>query len=144
MLVVTCDLGAGAAKSAAESVFNFIMLSQQEEYREVVERRVYTVTGQKASEDEIDRMIETGEAENIFQKAILEQGRGHVSVRSALPHGCYYYARCSVAGCWWFLMGIYKRNFFVPVVRCTIVVPQELWHASFTLPIARGCPKGLL
>lgn len=47
--------------------------------REVVERRVYTVTGQKASEAEIDRMIETGESENIFQKAILEQGRGHVS-----------------------------------------------------------------
>eukprot|EP00884_Botryococcus_braunii_P007879 jgi/Botrbrau1/17092/Bobra.0399s0002.1 len=49
-----------------------------EEYREVVERRVYTVTGQKATEEEIDRMIETGESENIFQKAILEQGRGHV------------------------------------------------------------------
>lgn len=47
--------------------------------REVVERRVYTVTGQKASDAEIDRMIETGESENIFQKAILEQGRGHVS-----------------------------------------------------------------
>ena len=47
--------------------------------REVVERRVYTVTGQKASADEVDRMIETGESESIFQKAILEQGRGHVS-----------------------------------------------------------------
>lgn len=46
--------------------------------REVVERRVYTVTGQKASADEVDRMIETGESESIFQKAILEQGRGHV------------------------------------------------------------------
>lgn len=28
-------------------------------------------TGQKVSEEEIDDMIETGEAENIFQKAIL-------------------------------------------------------------------------
>ena len=46
--------------------------------REVVERRVYTVTGERASETEIDRMIETGESETIFQKAILEQGRGHV------------------------------------------------------------------
>lgn len=45
-----------------------------------MERRVYTVTGTKASADEVDRMIETGESENIFQKAILEQGRGHVSV----------------------------------------------------------------
>ncbi|GAB4813326.1 hypothetical protein N2152v2_000372 [Parachlorella kessleri] len=48
------------------------------EYREVVERRVYTVTGQAATEEEIDQMIETGESETIFQKAILEQGRGYV------------------------------------------------------------------
>ena len=49
--------------------------------REVVERRVYTVTGKQVSEDEVERMIETGESETIFQKAILEQGRGHVSCR---------------------------------------------------------------
>lgn len=55
--------------------------------REVVERRVYTVTGKKASEDEVERMIETGESETIFQKAILEQGRGHVS-SSDLPLPC--------------------------------------------------------
>lgn len=36
------------------------------------------MTGQKASAQEIDRLIETGESEQIFQKAILEQGRGHV------------------------------------------------------------------
>ncbi|KAG2443437.1 hypothetical protein HXX76_001795 [Chlamydomonas incerta] len=50
----------------------------QSEYREVVERRVYTVTGTHATDDEIDKMIETGDSENIFQKAILEQGRGRV------------------------------------------------------------------
>lgn len=50
----------------------------QKEYREVVERRVYTVTGQHASEDEIERMIDAGEGEMVFQKAILEQGRGFV------------------------------------------------------------------
>ncbi|KAK9800794.1 hypothetical protein WJX73_004427 [Symbiochloris irregularis] len=49
-----------------------------QEYREVVERRVYTFTGQKVSEEEVERMIDTGESETIFQKAILEQGRGHV------------------------------------------------------------------
>ena len=38
------------------------------------------MTGQKASAEEIDRLIETGESEQIFQKAILEQGRGHVSL----------------------------------------------------------------
>lgn len=37
------------------------------------------VTGQAATEEEIDKMIETGESETIFQKAILEQGRGYVS-----------------------------------------------------------------
>ena len=47
---------------------------------------VYTVTGKKASEEEIDKMIETGESENIFQKAIMEQGRGHVSLQASLNH----------------------------------------------------------
>eukprot|EP00879_Flechtneria_rotunda_P016132 GHRR01016876.1.p1 GENE.GHRR01016876.1~~GHRR01016876.1.p1 ORF type:complete len:209 (+),score=73.35 GHRR01016876.1:1027-1653(+) len=46
--------------------------------RTTVQRRVYTVTGQHLQEEDIDRMIETGEAETIFQKAILEQGRGRV------------------------------------------------------------------
>ena len=50
----------------------------QREYREVVERRVYTVTGEYASEEQIDHLIEAGEGESVFQKAILEQGRGHV------------------------------------------------------------------
>jgi len=50
----------------------------QEEYREVVERRVFTVTGTKADEETIDRLIETGDSEQIFQKAIQEQGRGRI------------------------------------------------------------------
>ena len=57
--------------------------------REVVERRVYTVTGQRPGEEEVEQLIETGESETIFQKAILERGRGQVrdpSVRCAL--GC--------------------------------------------------------
>lgn len=44
-----------------------------------MERRTYTVMGQKASPEEIDRLIETGESETIFAKAILEQGRGQVN-----------------------------------------------------------------
>ena len=54
------------------------------DYREVVERRAHIVTGKKPTEAEIDNMIDTGESETIFQKAILEQGRGHVS----LPDCC--------------------------------------------------------
>ncbi|KAK9832699.1 hypothetical protein WJX81_001248 [Elliptochloris bilobata] len=71
---------AALKKKLKDIMGDFQVLRQRlnEEYREVVERRVYTVTGERASEAEIDRMIETGESETIFQKAILEQGRGHV------------------------------------------------------------------
>ncbi|KZV28401.1 syntaxin-132-like [Dorcoceras hygrometricum] len=48
------------------------------EYREVVERRVFTVTGTHADEETIDRLIETGDSEQIFQRAIREHGRGQV------------------------------------------------------------------
>ncbi|KAG6494646.1 hypothetical protein ZIOFF_042406 [Zingiber officinale] len=50
----------------------------QQEYREVVERRVITVTGSRPDEETIDHLIETGNSEQIFQKAIQEQGRGQV------------------------------------------------------------------
>ncbi|DBB18656.1 hypothetical protein WJX82_008162 [Trebouxia sp. C0006] len=58
--------------------FQNLRLRLQDEYREVVERRAHIVTGRKPTEAEIDNMIDTGESETIFQKAILEQGRGHV------------------------------------------------------------------
>jgi syntaxin 1B/2/3 len=48
------------------------------QYRDVVDRRYYTVTGEKPTEGQIDQLIETGEAENLFQQAILKQGRGRV------------------------------------------------------------------
>ncbi|TVU38600.1 hypothetical protein EJB05_11982, partial [Eragrostis curvula] len=50
----------------------------QEEYREVVERRVFTVTGTKPSEEVIDRLIETGSSEQIFERAIQGMGRGQI------------------------------------------------------------------
>ncbi|GAB2272552.1 hypothetical protein Dimus_007373 [Dionaea muscipula] len=56
------------------------------EYREVVERRVYTVTGTYADEETIDRLIETGDSEQIFQKAIQEQGRGQITDTLAEIH----------------------------------------------------------
>ncbi|GLT74514.1 hypothetical protein SLA2020_463050 [Shorea laevis] len=49
-----------------------------QEYRDVVERRVFTVTGQRADEETIERLIETGDSEQIFQRAIQEQGRGQI------------------------------------------------------------------
>lgn len=60
------------------SEFQTLRESIHQEYREVVERRVYTVTGTRADEETIDQLIETGDSEQIFQKAIREQGRGQI------------------------------------------------------------------
>ncbi|CAH8319653.1 unnamed protein product [Eruca vesicaria subsp. sativa] len=40
----------------------------QQEYREVVDRCIFTVTGQRADEDTIDELIETGNSEQISRK----------------------------------------------------------------------------
>ena len=72
-LVYSCEVAKACSLDVATCSAGYFVLC-----REVVERRTYTVTGQKASPEEIDRLIETGESEQIFQKAILEQGRGHV------------------------------------------------------------------
>jgi len=45
----------------------------------VVERRAHIVTGRKPSREEVDHLIDTGESETIFKKAIMKQGRGHVN-----------------------------------------------------------------
>ena len=37
---------------------------------------MFTVTGKMPAEEDVEQLIETGESETIFQKAILEQGRG--------------------------------------------------------------------
>ncbi|KAK1296733.1 hypothetical protein QJS10_CPB15g02167 [Acorus calamus] len=58
--------------------FQTLRESIQQDYREVVERRVFTVTGNRADEETIDQLIETGKSEQIFQQAIQEQGRGQV------------------------------------------------------------------
>ncbi|CAH1446075.1 unnamed protein product [Lactuca virosa] len=58
--------------------FQALRESIHQEHLEVVERRVYTVTGTRADEVTIDQLIETGDSKQIFQKAIREQGRGQV------------------------------------------------------------------
>ncbi|CAL9078945.1 unnamed protein product [Musa textilis] len=60
------------------SQFQTLRETIQKEYREVIERRVFTVTGTHANEETIDRLIETGNGDQIFAKAIQEQGRGQV------------------------------------------------------------------
>ncbi|KAF5190725.1 Syntaxin-like protein [Thalictrum thalictroides] len=50
----------------------------QAEYKETVERRYFTITGQQADEQTIENLIASGESENFVQKAIQEQGRGQI------------------------------------------------------------------
>ncbi|KAK9155827.1 hypothetical protein Sjap_003307 [Stephania japonica] len=67
-------------KKFKERLADFQVLRQniQDEYREIVERRIFTVTGTKPDDEMVDRLIETGNGEEIFQKAIQETGRGQV------------------------------------------------------------------
>lgn len=48
------------------------------QYKETVARRVYTVTGVEPKSEDMERMIETGDGERVFQRAIQELGRGQV------------------------------------------------------------------
>lgn len=70
----------GLGKKLEESMVGFGELRGRigKEYKETVERRYYTVTGENADEEIIDRLIETGESENFLQKAIQQQGKGKI------------------------------------------------------------------
>lgn len=48
------------------------------EYKETVERRYFTITGERASEETIENLISSGESESFLQKAIQDQGRGQI------------------------------------------------------------------
>ncbi|XXG59323.1 hypothetical protein AAC387_Pa04g1428 [Persea americana] len=67
-------------KKLKDRMTDFQILRQtiQDEYREVIERRVYTVTGTRPDEKTIDDLIETGKSEQIFSKAIQEMGRAQI------------------------------------------------------------------
>ena len=68
------------AKRLRATMVDFIELRQaiQEDYKKTVERRVFTVTGERPDDEELEELIGTGESEQVFEKAILEQGRGQV------------------------------------------------------------------
>uniref|UniRef100_A0A9I9CWP4 t-SNARE coiled-coil homology domain-containing protein n=1 Tax=Cucumis melo TaxID=3656 RepID=A0A9I9CWP4_CUCME len=70
----------GLRKKLQDSMESFNNLRQQisSEYRETVQRRYYTVTGENPDEKTIDVLISTGESETFLQKAIQEQGRGRI------------------------------------------------------------------
>ncbi|XP_020096729.1 syntaxin-132-like isoform X2 [Ananas comosus] len=86
-----CGKGSGVDRSRTASTvalkkklkermddFQSLREAIQQEYREVVERRVFTVTGTRADEETIDRLIETGKSEQILKDAIQAPGRGQV------------------------------------------------------------------
>lgn len=71
---------AGLRKKLKDSMDGFSDLRTKvaAEYRETVERRYYTVTGEKADEATVEALVETGEGERFLARAIAEQGRGRV------------------------------------------------------------------
>eukprot|EP01018_Ginkgo_biloba_P018193 Gb_27100 [translate_table: standard] len=70
----------GLRKKLKDLMGDFQILRQKimGEYRETIERRYYTVTGEHADEETIETIISTGESETFLQKAIQEQGRGRI------------------------------------------------------------------
>ncbi|KAL3532177.1 hypothetical protein ACH5RR_005698 [Cinchona calisaya] len=58
--------------------FNDLRQKMASEYRETVQRRYYTVTGENPEEAVLDSLISTGQSETFLQKAIQQQGRGQV------------------------------------------------------------------
>ncbi|XP_021719722.1 syntaxin-125-like [Chenopodium quinoa] len=70
----------GLGKKLKDMMDNFQALrgKMQSEYKETMERRYFTITGEKADEKMIENLIESGESENFLQKAIQDQGRGQI------------------------------------------------------------------
>ncbi|KAJ3683904.1 hypothetical protein LUZ60_014131 [Juncus effusus] len=70
----------GLRKKLREFMMEFQALRQKmmAEYKETVERRVYTITGEVPEESVIDRIISDGHSEEILKTAIMQHGRGKV------------------------------------------------------------------
>nr|XP_043627032.1 syntaxin-125-like [Erigeron canadensis] len=58
--------------------FQSLRTRMNEEYKETVGRRYFTITGEKANDELIENLISSGEGEDFMQKAIQEQGRGQI------------------------------------------------------------------
>lgn len=58
--------------------FQGLRARMNDEYKETVARRYFTVTGEKADDNLIENLISSGESETFMQKAIQEQGRGQI------------------------------------------------------------------
>ncbi|KAK1400776.1 SNARE protein Syntaxin 1 [Heracleum sosnowskyi] len=70
--------GLGKKLKTMMDEFQSLRTRMNEEYKETVGRRYFTITGQHADDDTIEDLISSGEGENFLQKAIQEQGRGQI------------------------------------------------------------------
>ncbi|KMZ74775.1 putative Syntaxin [Zostera marina] len=70
----------GLRKKLKDLMMDFQVLRQRmmSEYKETVERRYFTVTGQVPAEEVIDKIISHGQSEDFFKKAVEEHGMGKV------------------------------------------------------------------
>ena len=89
----------GLRKKLKEKMEEFQELRERinGEYRETVQRRYFTVTGENPDEKTVDLLISTGESETFLSKAIQQQ----VSVLSicfSVPRNCLFYLRFLLFG----------------------------------------------
>ncbi|XP_068658526.1 syntaxin-related protein KNOLLE-like [Aristolochia californica] len=70
----------GMRKKLKDLMMDFQTLRQKtmSEYKETVERRYFTVTGEYPEEEMIEKILSNGDSESFLQKAIHEHGRGKV------------------------------------------------------------------
>ncbi|KAL8088151.1 syntaxin-125-like [Apium graveolens] len=70
--------GLGKKLKTMMDEFQSLRTKMNDEYKETVGRRYFTITGEQANEELIENLISSGEGENFLQKAIQEQGRGQI------------------------------------------------------------------
>ncbi|XP_071690481.1 syntaxin-related protein KNOLLE-like [Rutidosis leptorrhynchoides] len=70
----------GLRKKLKDLMMDFQVLRQRimTEYKETIGRRYYTITGEEANEEVIEKIISSGTGEEFMSRAIQEHGRGKV------------------------------------------------------------------
>lgn len=70
--------GLGKKLKSMMDDFQSLRSRMNDEYKETVARRYFTITGEKANDELIENLISNGEGEDFMQKAIQDQGRGQI------------------------------------------------------------------
>ncbi|KAI3804086.1 hypothetical protein L1987_32256 [Smallanthus sonchifolius] len=71
-------VGLGKKLKTMMDDFQVLRTRMNEEYKETVGRRYFTLTGENANEELIENLISSGEGEDFLQKAIQDQGQGQI------------------------------------------------------------------